>query len=191
VKVEKSEGLNESERKLAQLGKNIFLEMWSYPNVYYEKGKELADLLVICDNHVLIFSDKKIIFDVSKDLNLAWERWHKEAILKSIKQLRKAEYRIRNFPDRIFLDAKCSHKFPISVPDVKDIKIHLLCIANGTKEACKKFFGDSTGSLRFSTHPSEHKYMPGGTLFLTTDYDKINHLFTYLTISHSLLSYLN
>jgi len=40
----------------------------------------------------------------------------------------------------------------------------LLCIANGTKEAYKKFFGGGTGSLRFSTHPYEYKDMPEGIL---------------------------
>jgi len=72
MEIKKSEGTNKSERKLARLGKNIFLKLWSYPNVYYEKGKELTDLLVICDNHILIFSDKKIKFDDSKVIPLKY-----------------------------------------------------------------------------------------------------------------------
>ena len=46
AKVEKSAGLNESEKRLVKLGKKVFLELWSYPNVYYKPGKELTDLLV-------------------------------------------------------------------------------------------------------------------------------------------------
>ncbi|MDR1721029.1 MAG: hypothetical protein LBR09_01355 [Endomicrobium sp.] len=193
MEIKKSEGTNKSERKLARLGKNIFLKLWSYPNVYYEKGKELTDLLVVCDNHILIFSDKKIKFDdskviplkciklsdkgpkldIPKDLSLAWERWHKKAILKSIKQLRGAEYRIRNFPNEIFLDPKCTQKLPISIPSSKNMKIHLICIANGATEACKKFFGGKcTSSLQFSTDLYEYESMMGESLFFTTDYDK-------------------
>lgn len=151
VSAKRSEGLNESEQRLVALGRKVFLEFWSYPNVYYNPGKELTDLLVVCDNHVLIFSDKEIKFDDKIDISTAWQRWHNKAILHSIKQLRKAERKIRDNPDKVFLDAKCQNKIPIPLPNAEDMKIHLICIANGIKEACKKQFGDGcTGSLIFS-----------------------------------------
>ncbi|MDR0820683.1 MAG: SEC-C domain-containing protein [Endomicrobium sp.] len=169
-KIKKSEGVNESERMLVKLGKKVFLELWSYPNVYYEPGKELTDLLVICDNYILIFSDKKVKFDDSKDLKLAWQRWHNRAIIKSIKQLRKAEHRIKTFPNNLFLDSKCKQKLPISLPSLNDMEIHLICIANGAKDACKKYFGEGcTGSLRFSTDLSELKDLHLPTEFCVTD----------------------
>ena len=62
-KVIKSEGLNESERILSTLGEKVFLKLWSYPNTFYRQGKELVDLLVICGEHVILFSDKKIKFN--------------------------------------------------------------------------------------------------------------------------------
>jgi hypothetical protein len=100
--IKKSERLNESERKLVKLGEKVFLKLWSYPNVYYKPGKELTDLLVVCDNYILIFSDKKVKFGNSKNLKLAWQKWHNRAIIKSIKQLRKAERIIKTFPNNLF-----------------------------------------------------------------------------------------
>jgi hypothetical protein len=152
AKVEKSAGLNESEKRLVKLGKKVFLELWSYPNVYYKPGKELTDLLVVCDNHVLIFSDKKIKFNMNIDVSVAWKRWHNKAVIESIQQLRKAEQKIKMFPEKIFLDPQCKQKLHVPLPQAKDMKIHLICVANGAKEACKKRFGvNCTGSLMFTT----------------------------------------
>lgn len=164
AKIEKSEGINESERKLAKLGEKVFLGLWSYPNVYYKPAKELTDLLVVCDEHVLIFSDKNIKFDDSID---AWQRWHRRAVLESIEQLRRAERIIKNFPNNIFLDSKCIQKIPIPLPSIMDMKIHLICVANGATEACKRFFGEGcSGSLIFDSD------LETLTEFHITDYDK-------------------
>lgn len=156
-KVIKSEGLNESERILSTLGEKVFLKLWSYPNTFYRQGKELVDLLVICGEHVILFSDKKIKFNNEISKSVAWERWQNKAIIKSIKQLRKAENKIRNFPDKIYLDAQCTKKLPIIVPKTKDLKIHLICVANGISDACKNYFGGGNGSLLFTTLSDERK----------------------------------
>ncbi len=191
LKIKKSDGLNESEKRLVKLGKKVFLELWSYPNTYYKPGKELADLLVVCDNHILIFSDKNIKFDMDSNVSVAWQRWHNKAILKSIKQLRKAEHNIRLFPDKVFLDPQCQQKLQVPLPLPTDMKIHLICVANGAKEACKRQFGTGcSGSLIFASNQQmetmaeadstccpkegaegvENKLV--NNAFFTTDYDK-------------------
>jgi len=38
-------------------------------------GKELCDLLVVFEKHILIFSDKDCRFNDAVDLKLAWSRW--------------------------------------------------------------------------------------------------------------------
>lgn len=172
--IEKSVGLNESEKRLVNLGKKVFLELWSYPNAYYKKGKELADLLVVCDNHILIFSDKKIKFDTDIDVSIAWKRWHNKAILKSIQQLRKAEQKIKNFPDNIFIDPQCTQKLQVPLPCPKDMKIHLICVANGASEACKKQFGTGcTGSLLFTTD-LEQMQNENQQLLIKSEYSDMN-----------------
>jgi hypothetical protein len=61
----RSKGSTASERLLADLGEQAFLNLWSYPNLFYDKkqggmgdGKELCDMLVVCGDDVIIFSDK-------------------------------------------------------------------------------------------------------------------------------------
>ena len=39
-----------------------FLKLWSYPNLYNKNRKELCDLLVVCGDVAVIFSDKYINF---------------------------------------------------------------------------------------------------------------------------------
>jgi len=170
--IEKSEGLNDSEKRLVKLGEKVFLGLWSYPNVYYEPAKELADLLVVCDNKVLIFSDKNIKFNTEIDLSTAWQRWERKAISESIDQLRRAEQRIINFPEKIFLDSKCTKPFPLKLPSKDKMKIHLIAIANGATDACKKHFGNGSGSLMFSSNIEEMKQNGSPTEFCVTDYDK-------------------
>jgi len=66
-------------------------------------GKELCDLLVVCDPHVIIFSEKNINWS-DKPVQVAWSRWFKKAVEKSADQINGAERWISEFPDRVFLD---------------------------------------------------------------------------------------
>lgn len=91
MRINKSAGLNESEHRLVKLGEKVFMGLWSYPNPKIKTSSgtpELCDLLVVCGNNVLVFSDKDIKFNEDKDLLVAWRRWERKAILKSINQLR-------------------------------------------------------------------------------------------------------
>lgn len=69
------------------------------------RAKELADVLVVFGDDVIIFSDKHIAFQEDKDLTIAWPRWFKRAVTESAKQLHGAMSWLRRWPDRIFLDA--------------------------------------------------------------------------------------
>ena len=95
--IQKADGLNESEKKLANLAEGSFLSLWSYPNLFIDKGdgKELCDLLVIFGNHVLIFSDKSIDYQDIANENVAWKRWYKKAVRKSADQIYGAERWLR------------------------------------------------------------------------------------------------
>jgi hypothetical protein len=63
----RAEGVTVSERYLAKLAEKSFLNLWSYPNPYRNQklsgrgdGKELCDLLVVCGQHIVIFSERSI-----------------------------------------------------------------------------------------------------------------------------------
>ena len=64
--VEKSSGITESEHRLVNLGEKVFMGLWSYPNPMIKTSsgfQELCDLLVVCGDTVLVFSDKNIKYN--------------------------------------------------------------------------------------------------------------------------------
>jgi hypothetical protein len=153
--VTSSEGVTAAERYLAKLCKRSFLSMWSYPGVFRDQkaaaggkgdGKELCDLLVVFENHIIIFSDKDCRFDDAGDLQVAWARWFKKAIQNSAKQVWGAERWIRQFPKRLFLDRRCTIPFPISLPDLAQMVVHRIVVAHDASRACRDKLGGS-GSL--------------------------------------------
>lgn len=150
----RSVGGTPSEQYLAKLADRSFLNLWSYPNTFIGKhvrgkgdGKELCDLLVICGDHVLIFSDKTVGWPVGDNVQLAWKRWYKRAIQKSVDQIRGAERWIAQFPDRIFLDRQCKQPLPLRLPPPERRKVHGIVVALGAGKACENYFKEGTGSF--------------------------------------------
>lgn len=148
----KGEGLTKSEKQLARLADHSFLDLWAYPNPYIDKvvggqGKELCDLLVVCGNDVIIFSDKEVEWPDGSDEDLAWSRWYRRAIKKSVDQVNGAARWISRFPSRIFLDKQCKLRLPIELPSPSDIRLHGIVVARGAGRASRKRFGGGTGSL--------------------------------------------
>ena len=45
------------------------LNLWSYPNLFFRPGKELCDLLVVCGDEILVFSDKTIAWPTVDDFS--------------------------------------------------------------------------------------------------------------------------
>lgn len=149
------DGVTESERALKRLCDQTFLSLWSHPAIFRDQGrespgghgKELCDLLVVFDDHVIIFSDKACAFPVNVDVDLAWRRWFKRTVLQSAKQIRGAERWIREYPDRLYLDRACTRPFPISLPPSERIRFHRIVVAHGSIRECRKFFSGDSGSL--------------------------------------------
>jgi hypothetical protein len=155
--IERADGITESERYLKKLCDWTFLSLWSYSGVYSDKGltqnqqgKEVCDLLVIFENHVIIFSDKDCQFPNSGNLSVDWNRWFKKSIQQSAQQLWGAERWIKEYPNRLFLNNRCTQKFPLYIPDLTTAKFHLIAIAHGSYARCCQEFG-GTGRLRIKT----------------------------------------
>lgn len=150
--INKSTGTTDSERYLALLADQSFLNLWSYPNPFIDKmvdgrGKELCDLLVVCDDHVIVFSDKTVEWPGHVDSELAWRRWYRRAVEKSVRQIRGAVRWIENYPERVFLDAQCNERLPIRLPSASSAKIHGIVVARGSGSACQEFFKGGLGSF--------------------------------------------
>lgn len=78
--IERADGITESERYLKRLCDQTFLSLWSYSGIYSDEGlirnkQEVCDLLVLFENHIIIFSDKDCQFPNSGDLTIDWNRW--------------------------------------------------------------------------------------------------------------------
>jgi hypothetical protein len=152
-------GLNESERLLARLCLKSFLSLWAFANLHTEEGfkdgrgsaKEFADALLIFGNDVVLFSDKHVMFHEDKPVDVGWARWYRKAIHKSAQQLYGALNWLRRFPNRIYLDAKCSRPLPISILDPSEARYHLVAVTRGSYDACAKWFPGSLGSHQIAT----------------------------------------
>lgn len=137
----RSTGFTPSEQYLAGLADRTFLNLWSYPNPYREQklagggdGKELCDLLIVCDPHIIVFSEKEITW-TDKPLDVAWSRWFRKAVFAATTQLKGAERWITEFPERIFLDQSCQTPFPLGFPSPETPRIHRIVVARGAAEA--------------------------------------------------------
>ena len=150
----RGEGVNESERHLKDLCEHSFLKMWSHPSVYSDTrppdgkgdGEENCDLLVVFENHILIFQDKSCKFKDSGDLSLDWSRWYRDTVLAATKQIWRAEGRIKKNPKGLFLDKECTQPFFIPLPEMANAEFHRIVVAHGASERCRKELG-GTGSL--------------------------------------------
>lgn len=158
----KGKGVTSSEEKLIDLADSAFLGLWAYPNVYNDEGiskkktgNEMCDLLIVFDNHIIIFSDKSIIFNENKSTEIAWARWFKKSVVESCTQLFGAEKFIKDHPDRIFLDKKCSDKLPVSVD--KSFTFHLVAVTNNISSPALKYF-DKFEKGSSSTLINTYKY---------------------------------
>lgn len=149
----KSESSNASESFLRRLCENNFLSLWSYPRVFRDQGKtnsgdgkELCDLLVVCGEDIIIFSDKYCKFQTDKDVQVAWNRWFNKTVANSAKQAWGAERWIRSYPERVFLDSKCTKPLPIDIEITSKTKFHLIVVAHGVSEHVERIMGES-GSM--------------------------------------------
>src|SRR5215207_7849938 len=150
----RSDGVTDAERYLKKLCDRSFLSMWSYPGVYRDQGrggkagdgKEVCDLLVVFEDHIIIFSDKDCQFPNTGDIELDWSRWYRKAIQKSAEQVWGAERWIKTYQDRLFLDRACTQPFPLDLPDPARAKFHRVVVAHDGARRCREELRGS-GSL--------------------------------------------
>lgn len=162
-----SEGVNDSERILTTLCRKTFLRLWSQTNVFTDEGfrdgkgctRELCDALVIFGEDVIVFSDKHITFQTGKNLLVAWPRWYKRAVLESCRQLHGAKSWLQRFPNRAFLDAKCTRPMPVPVPTQGSVRFHLVAVTRGSREVALAYNGDEgLGSFTLNSAIEENEH---------------------------------
>ena len=133
-------GFTDDERILAKLGRESFLRIWSWPNLFRDQGpeggdgKEICDLTVVFKNNIVFFSDKRIKFSANKGEDIAWGRWAKKALKSSLSQVEGAERWISTYPKRIFIDNKCKKPLPVHLPKRDEMEIHKILVCHGVEE---------------------------------------------------------
>lgn len=150
----RAEGVTAAERYLKRLCDHSFLSLWSYPGVYRDQGrggkagdgKEVCDLLVVFEDHIIIFSDKDCQFPNTGNLEVDWSRWYRKAIQQSAAQVWGAERWIKSHPDLLFLDRACMQPFPLDLPDLARAKFHRVVVAHDGSRRCREELGGS-GSM--------------------------------------------
>lgn len=174
------DGVTPAEQFLTDLCRKSFLSLWSYANVYNNRGKsnggrgeELCDLLVVFGDHVIIFSDKNCEYPTTSDEQLNWGRWYRKAVKESAQQIWGAEKWIRKYPDQLYLDKECQRKLPIDLPPAEQLKFHRIVVAHGVSPACQRAMTGS-GSLIIDTtiigaqhHDARHHFVQPFTIGLT------------------------
>ncbi|NKK64646.1 hypothetical protein [Rhizobium leguminosarum] len=142
-------GQNSSERFLFSVAERSFLNIWTYPNVYRDQringsnrgdGKEVCDLLVVCGDDVIAFSDKDIGWSDTATDEVAWKRWLQEAVVNSAKQLQGGMRWLhdKDLCSRLYLDRECTVPFPIELPPPERMRLHGVIIAAGANPASKR-----------------------------------------------------
>ncbi len=158
------DGFTSDEAFLNKLGERSFLRFWSWPNLFRDQGdasrsgdgKEICDLTIIFGNDIILFSDKRIEFNTEKPANIAWSRWARRAIGDSVKQIKGARRWINTYPERVFLDKKCTQKLPLEIPRGKLLRIHNVVVCHGVEDPLTNFNNEASFFFDNSIKGSDH-----------------------------------
>ena len=86
-----TQAVNDSEQFVYDICSKSFLSVWSYINPQGKNpGKELCDVLVVCDPHVIVISVKDIQLKNTDDPSVDWKRWQRKAVEDSANQIKGA-----------------------------------------------------------------------------------------------------
>jgi len=127
-----------TEKIVSDLCKDTFLSFWSFPNPIGKKGKELCDLLVVCDPDIIIFSVKDISIKESGNIDVDIDRWLKRAIDSSAAQIYGAE-RIINLKEEILISDQTTK---IKLPEKGIRNVYRVAVAFGRGDKFPLKYGD-------------------------------------------------
>lgn len=131
--------MNEAEKLVYEVCRRSFLSLWSYMNPRQKPfGRELCDVLVVCDPDVIVFSVKHIKLPNSGKPSVDAERWRRRAVDESTTQVYGAERIIRGSQQVVRHDSSAGVAFPAA----SDVRIHRIAVALGGGRRVGLPFGD-------------------------------------------------
>jgi hypothetical protein len=172
----KNTTVNNTEEFVLQICTRTCLSMWACNNPYAEQGKELCDILIVCDPDVIIVSVKDIHLNTEKEV-AGFDRWERKAIDDSVRQIYGAE---RSLATAIKVRLK-NGAHGLDLPPLADRKIHRIAVAFGSQGQVPIKSGDFGKGFVHVMH--EHSFF-----HLLTELDTITDLVNYLAAKESLPS---
>jgi hypothetical protein len=122
--------VNSSEEFVHYICKKSFLSLWCYNNPRGKKGKELCDILVVCNPYVLIISVKDIRLKETIDSIVDLEKWKRRAVDSSTKQIYGAERWLQSAKQVICNDGSLG----VELPSVNIRKTYRIAVAFGSRD---------------------------------------------------------
>lgn len=129
--------VNKSEEFVHDLCTRSFLSLWSHANPVRHDGKELCDILVVCEPDIVVFSVKEVQPTDNGETVVSWKRWLREAVEMSAKQAYGAARWLASRDS--FQDAKGT-EFPL--PGRDERRVHLVAAALGSQGKTPLVSGD-------------------------------------------------
>ncbi len=133
-----NETVNAAEEFVLRLCRRSFLSLWSYANPRGKSGKELCDILVVCDPDVIVVSVKAIGLGASGDPSTDWQRWRKRAIEASVAQIYGAERWLETAQAVV----RKAGTAGLRLPDNSVRRVHRVAVALGGQGKTPILFGD-------------------------------------------------
>ena len=122
--------LNSSDAFVQYFCQKSFLSLWCHANPRGKNGKELCDILVVCDPDVIIISVKAVDLGTKNDQSTEYERWYRRAVDASIKQLHGADRWLKSATTIASRDGSVD----IELPSRDKRRIHRIAVAFGSRE---------------------------------------------------------
>ncbi len=130
--------MNRSEDFVYNICRHSFLSLWSYANPQGMSGKELCDVLIVCDPDVVVVSVKEIGLGDTGDISTDWDRWSRRAIDASAKQIYGAERWLKSAKRVVKSDGTDG----LSLPDLQKRRVHRVAVALGSEGRAPIKYGD-------------------------------------------------
>lgn len=165
-----SSTLTTSEAFVHELCRRSVLSPWCYNNPRGKNGKELCDVLVVCDPHIIILSVKEVALKDTGEPEVNFQRWEREAVKASRKQIHGAARWLASAPQVIRNDGSPGLKLPAP----RDRRLHRIAVAFGGREEVPIVSADDDKGF-------VHVMNEGTFQEVLTELDTITDLVDYLT----------
>jgi hypothetical protein len=170
--------VNKTEAFVLAVSRRSFLSLWCDSNPQGKNpSKELCDILVVCDPHVIIISVKEVHYQSDKAPDVANKRWEREAIDASVKQIYGAERWLAKATRIVRKDGSPG----LRLPPLETRRVHRIAVAIGGNGEVPIKSGDlGKGYV--------HVYTERGFEDLLTELDTITDLVGFLAAEEAFMS---